>query len=96
MNPKVKAWMESNNFKWHDSLQIYYQPQNIRFGFVNPLHATFMYRQYLQGKLEELRKVCCCDVKPVDSKNGINVCYNEHGDRITQLEAELKELEEKK
>lgn len=99
----VRAWMESMGFEWQcggvvseHGTWYKFNPDEFEPVFVAYDAADIMYRQYLQGKVEELRKVCCCDVYPIDSKNEINVCHAQHLDRINQIEAELKELEEEK
>lgn len=93
MSPKVKAWMESIGWRWSqggywvkDGLPVI--PQDL---------AAEMHRQYLQGKIEELRHV---------ESRGLSGAYYWYNDgeyreipisnRIAQLEAELKELEEEK
>lgn len=50
----------------------------------------------LEARIAELEKVCCCDIKAINEESSINVCNAEHEDRITELKAQLTNLQNKK
>lgn len=41
------------------------------------------------ARIDELEKIYCCDVYPINKKEKINVCSGKHQDRIADLRKEL-------
>lgn len=84
----VNTWMLAGGWTWDNEAEMWRQIINLRVQSVPQDLATEMYRQYLQGKVEE--------VKNWRVFFGANKQLAKEADsRIAQLDAELKELEEK-
>lgn len=41
---KVTEWLEANDFMWHETLEVWYKPHDIDFGYVPDNQAAFFYR----------------------------------------------------
>lgn len=52
--------------------------------------AALIKEECRRARIEELEKVCCCDVEPINEENSINVCYGKHVERIEELSKEVE------
>ena len=97
LDKEVAEFMEGLEYRWDENNQWWVK---IDFGVLGIEQATFFYtatkQAELKARIAELKKVCCCDIEPIDSENSINVCNDEHGTRISDLEAQLNNSNKEK